>query len=117
MGGPLGTLGRMDTLAAALRGFAARVAELDPHLEPAAVVVRVGEESIPLTASAVSALAGLLDGYQDPRANGDCDGCGGRRVDRNFICLDCGHANGVFGQLIREHSSRWPGDPDELPSS
>jgi hypothetical protein len=107
-------------LSDALRSFAARLAELDPPLGSAAAVIQVDNEPIELTRSAVAALTKFLEGYRDPRANGDCDNCGGRRIDANFICLDCGHASGVFGQLLRERSARFQQSPsvgaDEAPS-
>jgi hypothetical protein len=106
----------VTSLPQALRSFAERIAELDSPASPAVTTVQVDGEPVALTASAVEALTDLLEEYRDPRSNGDCDRCGGRRIDRNFICLDCGHANGVFGQLLMERSSHYPGDPRALPA-
>lgn len=105
-----------------LRDFARRIGSLDTPEEGEPVTeLRVScdgvEETLSLSPSAVTALKHALEDYADPRDAGSCDHCGSRRVDRNFICLDCGQPNGVFGQLLLEHSERYPGDPQALKGS
>lgn len=110
---------RMSAVVLTLRDFAHRIASLDlpGEREPTTVLTLSDgkvEETIHLTPSAVRALKHALEDYHDPRDCGECDHCGSRRIDRNFICLACGRPNGVFGQLLREHSERYVGDPDAL---
>lgn len=102
-----------------LRDFANRIAGLDlPSERQPTTTLRISDgevdETIELTPSALLALKHALEDYHDPRDCGECDHCGSRRIDRNFICLACGQPNGVFGQLLREHSERYDGDPDAL---
>ncbi|WP_162907520.1 hypothetical protein [Allorhizocola rhizosphaerae] len=102
-----------------LRDFVARIASLDTPVEREPTIeLRVicgdTDETLTLSPSVVQALKHALEDYHDPRDSGDCDHCGSRRVDRNFICQDCGEASGVFGQLLKEHSSRYR-DPFGLP--
>lgn len=109
----------MSSIVLTLRDFANRISALDlPSERQPATVIKLSadgvEETIELTPSALQALKHALEDYHDPRDCGECDHCGSRRIDRNFICLACGQANGVFGQLLREHSSRYPGDPEAL---
>ncbi len=113
----------MSSVVPILRDFVARIAALDsPAEREPSIQLRVishdaaGEhdETLTLSPSAVQALKHALEDYHDPRDSGNCDHCGSPRVDRNFICLDCGEANGVFGQLLKEHHGRHT-DPLGLP--
>jgi hypothetical protein len=65
------------------------------------------EQRPPLRAPVGQALIEALRGYHDPRDQGPCDHCGGRMLDDNFQCRDCGGVNGVFGQLIAERAARF----------
>jgi hypothetical protein len=102
-------------LVAALREFAERIDALDAA--PPGITridLRIGSASVALAPPVAHALAEALRAYRDPRDHGECDNCGGRRVDGNFRCADCGHLGGVFGQLVRERAARYPGPPPEL---
>jgi hypothetical protein len=93
---------------AALRDFTARIDELDPAGPLLGEVdVRLGGRSLrlPLRVPVAQALVAALRDYHDPRDQGDCDHCGGRRIDANFVCRDCGRPNGVFGQLVAERAA------------
>jgi hypothetical protein len=103
-----------DALAAALRQFAARIAELDPPGSAAVVELAVGGTPVMLTESAARALHEAVLAYHDPRDRGACDHCGSRRLDDNFLCADCRQPSGVFGQLIRERAARYDGPPAAL---
>jgi hypothetical protein len=99
-----------DDLLAALRDFAARIDALDPAAPPLGdLEVRLGGQQVRLTlrAPVARALVDALRGYHDPRDLGRCDHCGGRRLDDNFLCRDCGRPNGLFGQLVAERAARY----------
>jgi hypothetical protein len=105
-------------LAAALREFVERIGALDPA-SPAGppagqVEVRVGGAAVTLGPAVARALTDALRAYHDPRDRGRCGHCGGRRLDGNFQCADCGHLGGVFGQLVRERAARYAGPPRQL---
>ncbi|HEY0698019.1 MAG TPA: hypothetical protein VGD43_09440, partial [Micromonospora sp.] len=65
------------------------------------------ESRMTLTTPVARALVEALRAYHDPRDQGRCDHCGGRRVDDNLLCLDCGQPNGLFGQLIAERAAQY----------
>ncbi|HYN97869.1 MAG TPA: hypothetical protein VES42_28850 [Pilimelia sp.] len=100
-------------VAAALLEFVARIDPLDPAAGTAGgVAIRVGDEPpLPLSAPVAGALVAALRSYHDPRDRGRCDHCGGRRLDDNLLCADCGQPSGVFGQLLREKAARYGGPP------
>ncbi len=105
-----------DSALTAFRDFVQRVGALDAPAEAdqvAVVTVSVGTESVrlSLSASVVRALDQALRAYHDPRDRGECGRCGGRRLDDNFLCRDCGRPNGVFGQMLHERAARFGGDP------
>jgi hypothetical protein len=56
-----------------------------------------------------------LEAYRDPADRGTCTGCGGRRLDDNLHCGDCGRLHGILGQVIAEHARRVAGDPSYGP--
>ena len=99
-----------DDVAAALADFVARIDALDPaaprHGE---LTVRLGEAEsrVTLSVPVARALVEALRAYHDPRDQGRCEHCGGRRLDDNFLCRDCGRPNGLFGQLIAERAARY----------
>jgi hypothetical protein len=104
-----------DEVAAALREFADRIDVFDPAPAAAVVVVDVGGVAVPLRAPVARAFTEALRAYHDPRDRGPCDHCGGPRLDDNFVCADCAHPSGVFGQLLRERAERYGGPPAGLP--
>ncbi|MDW5324735.1 hypothetical protein [Plantactinospora sp. KLBMP9567] len=102
---------RVTEPVAVLRDFVARVAPYDP--EPDAVPVGVvdvrsaGEAgTVPLTPHLARALAEALAGYRDPADRGRCAGCGGRRLDENLHCLDCGRLHGVLGEVLAHQAEQ-----------
>ena len=98
-----------DDLLAALSDFAARIDALDPDAPRwGEVEIRVGERSsrLPLRVPVAQALVEALRGYHDPRDQGGCEHCGGRRIGDNFVCQECGRLNGLFGQLVAERAAR-----------
>lgn len=95
----------------AMREFVERVSQFDPDPDrrPAVTIdFRLGNEtaSFELTEHTGRALCEALHRYYDPADVGPCDRCGKRRLDQNLRCLDCGHVNGVFGQVLLEHAER-----------
>ena len=89
---------------AALQDFVTRIDALDPAGTPVgAFTVRLGgqEARLMLRAPVAQALVEALQAYRDPRDQGGCAQCGGRRLDHNFVCRDCGRPNGLFGQTDR----------------
>ncbi|GIG89791.1 hypothetical protein [Plantactinospora endophytica] len=105
---------------AVLRDFVARVAPYDPEpqAEPVGTVeVRSAGDAgtIPLTPHLARALAEALAGYRDRADRGTCASCGGRRLDENLHCLDCGRLHGVLGQVIAHQAEqvrlRYPTGP------
>ncbi len=98
-------------VAAALREFVERIDALDPSAA-GGVDLRVGGEAFSLSAPVARALVEALRSYHDPRDRGQCDHCGGRRLDDNFVCADCGQGSGVFGQLIMERAAQFTPSPE-----
>lgn len=99
---------------AALRDFVVRIDALDPAVRDSRELeVRAGDDEVRLAISppVARALVEALYNYHDPRDRGRCDHCGGRRLDGNFLCLDCQRPNGLFGQMIMERAARYGGDP------
>lgn len=104
---------------AALREFVERIDALDPSGSRVGTIeVRVGdrETRLVLRAPTARALVEALAAYHDPRDRGRCSRCGGRRLDQNFVCADCGRPDGVFGELVIERAARYAGDPPGLPA-
>lgn len=94
----------------ALREFVERITPYDP--DPAAAVGTVGIHYGPesgefrLTSHLARALVEALASYRDPADRGTCAGCGGRRLDDNLHCQDCGRLHGVLGAMISERAER-----------
>jgi hypothetical protein len=109
-----------DELVPALRDFVERTGAWETasgqHAAPVEVAVRAGgrTETFVLAPGVAGALASALRAYHDPRDHGRCEHCGGVRLDDNLICVDCGHAHGIFGQLLMERAARYEGDPEAL---
>ena len=47
-----------------------------------------------------------LASYRDPEDRGSCVECGGRHLDENLHCRDCGRLHGILGQVIADHAAR-----------
>ena len=97
----------------ALLAFVERVGPLYPPSD-LSVEIRVDGVPVVLSAPVARALVEAMRAYHDPNDRGSCDHCGGRRLDNNFLCADCGQPSGVFGQLVRERAARYAGPPPEL---
>jgi len=105
---------------AALQDFVTRIDALDPAGAPVgAFTVRLGgqEARLMLRAPVAQALVEALQAYRDPRDQGGCAQCGGRRLDHNFVCRDCGRPNGLFGQMIAERAARHGGPASAPPKA
>jgi ribosomal protein S14 len=110
----------MDTtgdneLIRAVRDFVERIGALDVGPEqPTAAQIEVRQADARTTfsfsARLADAFAAALRAYHDPRDQGRCEHCGGSRLDDNLICVDCGRAHGIFGQLLMERAARYEDD-------
>ena len=97
--------------AAVVAEFIDRVAPFDPAPDAAPVAVlgvrtALGEATFTLGDHVVRALCKALASYRDPDDRGTCIGCGGRRLDENLHCRDCGQLHGILGQVIAQHARR-----------
>jgi hypothetical protein len=81
----------------------------DPNARPVAIVgVRtvLGEGVFPVSDHVVRAMCRALASYRDPEDRGTCVDCGGRHLDENLHCRDCGRLHGILGLVIAEHAAR-----------
>ncbi len=106
-------------LPAAMTEFVDRVEQFDPAPDASPVVtveLRLAGESTSyaLGDHTARALYEALCRYYDPADVGPCDRCGKRRLDANLQCRDCGHVNGVFGQVLLEHAEKIRREEREL---
>lgn len=97
--------------AAVVAEFADRVAPYDPATDPATVAVvgvrtALGDATFTMSDYVVRALCRALEAYRDPDDRGICTGCGGRRLDENLHCRDCGRLHGILGEVIADHARR-----------
>jgi hypothetical protein len=97
--------------ASVIAEFIDRVAPYDPS--PAAAPVAMiavrtayGDQAFTMSDHVVRAMCKALDTYRDPEDRGECIGCGGRRLDENLHCPDCGQLHGILGQVIAQHVRR-----------
>lgn len=96
---------------AVVADFVDRVAPYDPAPggPPVAVVgVRTagGAATFTLTDHVARALCRALGAYRDPADRGRCARCGGRRIDENLHCSDCGRLHGILGEVIAHQARR-----------
>ncbi|MEV6299176.1 hypothetical protein AB0M02_07205 [Actinoplanes sp. NPDC051861] len=85
----------------------------NPDAAPVAVVgVRTafGEDVFTLSDHVIRAMCRALAAYRDPEDRGECAGCGGRHLDENLHCRDCGRLHGILGQVIADHARRVAAD-------
>ncbi|GGK96182.1 hypothetical protein [Mangrovihabitans endophyticus] len=97
--------------AAVLAEFIERVAAYDPAPSAAPVGVvgvrtALGEATFAMTDHVARALCRALVQYHDPHDRGRCAGCGGRHLDENLHCRDCGRLHGILGEVIAQHARR-----------
>lgn len=100
----------LDPLAV-MADFVDRVAPYDPAAggPPVAVLgVRTasGTATFTVTDHVARALCRALSVYRDPDDRGRCAECGGRRVDENLHCRDCGRLHGILGEVIADRARR-----------
>ncbi|WP_067495636.1 hypothetical protein [Actinoplanes sp. TFC3] len=91
--------------------FAERVAPYDPvtGVPPVALVgvrTATGEAVFQLSDHVLRAMCRALEAYRDPQDRGTCVQCGGRRLDDNLHCPDCGRLHGILGEVIARHARR-----------
>ncbi|MEV6602323.1 hypothetical protein AB0M36_36555 [Actinoplanes sp. NPDC051346] len=108
--------------AAVLAEFVERVAPYDPTPEAGPVAVlglrtALGEATFQLGDHVVRAMCRALEAYRDPEDRGSCIACGGRRLDENLHCRDCGRLHGILGEVIARHARRVAEDPSYGPSA
>jgi hypothetical protein len=106
--------------AAVVAEFVDRVAPYDPasDLAPVAVLgVRTafGEATFAMSDHVVRALCRALEAYRDPDDRGLCTGCGGRALDENLHCRECGRLHGILGEVIAQHARRVAAAVDDPP--
>jgi len=97
--------------AAEVAEFIDRVAPYDPAPDAAPVAMlgvrtALGDVTFTLGDHVVRALCKALASYRDPEDRGRCIGCGGRRLDENLHCRDCGQLHGILGEVIAHHARR-----------
>jgi hypothetical protein len=91
--------------------FIDRVEPFDPAPDAAPVAVlgvrtALGEATFTVGDHVLRALCKALVSYRDPDDRGNCRGCGGRRLDENLHCRDCGRLHGILGEVIAQHARR-----------
>ncbi|MEV6634071.1 hypothetical protein AB0M54_25300 [Actinoplanes sp. NPDC051470] len=96
---------------AVIAEFFDRVAPYDPSPSDSpvamiAVRTALGDRTFTVGDHVVRAMCKALDAYRDPEDRGECVGCGGRRLDENLHCPDCGQLHGILGQVIAHHVRR-----------
>lgn len=97
--------------AAVIAEFIDAVAPYDPQPEAAPVALlglrtALGDETFTLSDHVIRAMCRALESYRDPEDRGRCVGCGGRHLDENLHCKDCGRLHGILGQVIADHVRR-----------
>jgi hypothetical protein len=106
--------------AAVVAAFVDRVAPYDPVPDAAPVAVvgvrtALGEAVFAMTDHVVRALCRALEAYRDPEDRGTCTGCGGRHLDQNLHCRDCGRLHGILGEVLADHARRVAATSGESP--
>jgi hypothetical protein len=94
----------------AVAEFLERIKPYDPEPDSSPVAtmeLRIGHDraEFAMTEHSAYALQEALHRYYDPHDRGQCDKCGGRRLDDSLACQDCGYVNGVFGEVLRLHAA------------
>jgi hypothetical protein len=97
--------------AAVVAEFIDAVSPYDPHpdADPVAMIgvrTALGEGVFPVGDHVIRAMCKALAAYRDPEDRGQCVGCGGRHLDENLHCRDCGRLHGILGQVIAQHAAR-----------
>lgn len=106
--------------AAVIAEFIDRVSPYNPHpdVPPVAVVglrTAFGEDVFTLSEHVIRAMCRALESYRDPEDRGNCTNCGGRHLDENLHCRDCGQLHGILGQVMAEHARRVAATGEDSP--
>jgi hypothetical protein len=101
--------------AAVIAEFIDAVSPYNPAPDAAPVAVlgvrtALGEDVFTLSDHVIRAMCRALASYRDPEDRGNCVECGGRHLDENLHCRDCGRLHGILGQVIAEHARRVAAD-------
>jgi len=97
--------------AAVVAAFIDAVAPYDPRPEAAPVALvgvrtALGEGTFAVSDHVIRAMCKALAAYRDPEDRGTCVGCGGRHLDENLHCRECGRLHGILGEVIAQHARR-----------
>ncbi|GLW33422.1 hypothetical protein [Actinoplanes regularis] len=97
--------------AAVIAEFIDAVAPYDPQPDSSPVALlglrtALGDETFALSDHVIRAMCRALASYRDPEDRGECVACGGRHLDENLRCQECGRLHGVLGQVIADHVRR-----------
>jgi hypothetical protein len=100
----------LDPLAA-VADFIDRVTPYDPAPDAAPVALigvrtAAGDATFGVGDHVIRALCRALATYRDPADRGRCAECGGRRLDENLHCRDCGRLHGILGEVLAQHARR-----------
>ncbi|MBL7257155.1 hypothetical protein [Paractinoplanes lichenicola] len=101
--------------AAVVAAFIDAVAPYDPQPEAAPVAMvgvrtAMGEGVFPVSDHVIRAMCKALAAYRDPEDRGTCVECGGRHLDENLHCRECGRLHGILGEVIAQHARRVAGE-------
>src|ERR1700753_123492 len=94
-----------------MAAFIDAVAPYDPapEADPVAMVgvrTALGEAVFPVGDHVIRAICKALAAYRDPADRGTCVECGGRHLDENLHCPQCGRLHGILGEVIARHAQR-----------
>jgi hypothetical protein len=94
-----------------MAAFIDAVAPYDPapDADPVAMVgvrTAMGEAVFPVGDHVIRAMCKALAAYRDPEDRGTCVECGGRHLDENLHCRECGRLHGILGEVIAMHARR-----------
>ncbi|WP_436524175.1 hypothetical protein [Actinoplanes sp. HUAS TT8] len=97
--------------AAVIAEFIDAVAPYNPQPDAPPVALlgirtALGDETFTLSDHVIRAMCRALESYRDPEDRGRCVDCGGRHLDENLHCQDCGRLHGILGQVIADHARR-----------
>jgi hypothetical protein len=97
--------------AAVVAEFIDAVSPYDPQPDAAPVAMlgvrtALGDTTFTVSDHVIRAMCKALAAYHDPEDRGTCVSCGGRHLDENLHCQDCGRLHGILGQVIADHARR-----------
>nr|WP_221376945.1 hypothetical protein [Actinoplanes polyasparticus] len=97
--------------AAVMAAFIDAVEPYDPSpdADPVALIgvrTALGEATFAVGDHVIRAMCKALAAYRDPEDRGTCVQCGGRHLDENLHCNECGRLHGILGEVIAQHARR-----------